>query len=93
VATSAATPDPALTARPWARFFEKLGRDGFHDLDRRTLNLQRQLRDNGVTYNVYADADGPQRPWSLACSRSSSPRTAGAGSSPACCSGRGCSIG
>ena len=23
------------------------------------------MRDNGVTYNVYADANGPQRPWSL----------------------------
>ena len=62
---SAGTPDPGLPAQPWARFFESLGGDGFSDLDRRTVNLQRQLRDNGVTYNVYADADGPQRPWSL----------------------------
>jgi uncharacterized circularly permuted ATP-grasp superfamily protein/uncharacterized alpha-E superfamily protein len=58
--------DPrGMTAPPWTRFFENLGRDGFNDLNRRTVNLQRQLRDNGVTYNVYADADGPQRPWSL----------------------------
>ncbi len=49
----------------WARFFENLGREGFNDLNRRTVNLQRQVRDNGVTYNVYADANGPQRPWSL----------------------------
>lgn len=28
-------------------------------------SLQRQVRDNGITYNVYADADGPQRPWSV----------------------------
>jgi uncharacterized circularly permuted ATP-grasp superfamily protein/uncharacterized alpha-E superfamily protein len=28
-------------------------------------SLERQLRDNGVTYNVYADEGGPQRPWSL----------------------------
>ena len=28
-------------------------------------NLQRQVRDNGITYNVYAAADQPQRPWSL----------------------------
>jgi len=49
----------------WARFFENLGREGFNDLNRRTVNLERQVRDNGVTYNVYADADGPQRPWSL----------------------------
>jgi uncharacterized circularly permuted ATP-grasp superfamily protein/uncharacterized alpha-E superfamily protein len=28
-------------------------------------NLQRQVRDNGITYNVYAAADQPPRPWSL----------------------------
>jgi uncharacterized circularly permuted ATP-grasp superfamily protein len=55
----------ALPTRPWARFFENLGREGFADLNRRTIDLQRQVRDNGVTYNVYADAGGPQRPWSL----------------------------
>lgn len=54
-----------LPIRPWARFFENLGREGFADLDRRTTDLQRQVRDNGITYNVYADAGGPQRPWSL----------------------------
>jgi uncharacterized circularly permuted ATP-grasp superfamily protein/uncharacterized alpha-E superfamily protein len=55
----------ALPTRPWARFFENLGREGFADLNRRTTDLQRQVRDNGITYNVYADAGGPQRPWSL----------------------------
>jgi uncharacterized circularly permuted ATP-grasp superfamily protein/uncharacterized alpha-E superfamily protein len=49
----------------WSRFFGNLGKDGFQDLDRRTVNLGRQVRDNGITYNVYADANGPQRPWSL----------------------------
>ncbi|MEJ6023759.1 circularly permuted type 2 ATP-grasp protein [Ramlibacter sp. PS4R-6] len=49
----------------WERFFEHLGPAGFADLNRRTLNLERQVRDNGITYNVYADAHGPQRPWSL----------------------------
>ncbi|NPC55667.1 circularly permuted type 2 ATP-grasp protein [Caenimonas soli] len=52
-------------AGPWAQFFENLGHEGFSDLHRRTVNLQRQVRDNGITYNVYADANGPQRPWSL----------------------------
>lgn len=59
---------PAAGAPPtpaWSRFFEALGTEGFADLDRRSLNLARQVRDNGVTYNVYADANGPQRPWSL----------------------------
>lgn len=27
--------------------------------------VQRQIRDNGVTYNVYADTHGMQRPWDL----------------------------
>ena len=56
--------DQALTPA-WASFFENLGLDGFTDLDRRQTMLARQIKDNGVTYNVYADAAGPQRPWSL----------------------------
>jgi uncharacterized circularly permuted ATP-grasp superfamily protein/uncharacterized alpha-E superfamily protein len=63
-AASTVAPD-ALPVAPWAKFFEHLGPDGFADLNRRTVNLRRQVRDNGVSYNVYADADGPQRPWSL----------------------------
>lgn len=55
----------ALPSAHWARFFEHLGHEGFADLNRRTADLQRQVRDNGITYNVYADAGGPQRPWSL----------------------------
>ena len=34
-------------------------------MDQRSVILARQVRDNGVTYNVYADENGPQRPWSL----------------------------
>jgi len=52
-------------APAWTTFFNFLGTDGFHDLNHRASNLRRQIRDNGVTYNVYADANGPQRPWSL----------------------------
>ncbi len=50
---------------PWASFFEHIGADGFAELNRRSENLQRQIRDNGVTYNVYADASGQERPWAL----------------------------
>lgn len=63
--TSPADLAPASLAPEWTRFFNFLGGDGFDDLNHRTANLQRQIRDNGVTYNVYADANGPQRPWSL----------------------------
>jgi len=61
---SPATESDPLSA-DWSRFFSHLGTRGFYDLNHRTANLQRQVRDNGVTYNVYADANGPQRPWSL----------------------------
>jgi len=57
---------PAALAPHWARFFDHVGTDGLADLNRRADNLQRQIRDNGVTYNVYADSDkGLQRPWAL----------------------------
>ena len=49
----------------WQQFFETFGADGLGDLNQRADSLARQIRDNGVTYNVYADEGGPQRPWSL----------------------------
>ena len=49
----------------WSEFFGHLGSNDPDELNRRNASLQRQVRDNGVTYNVYADAGGPQRPWSL----------------------------
>lgn len=57
--------DPATLSPAWQRFFDHLGENGFDDLNRRHKNLQRQIRDNGVTYNVYADASGLKRPWAL----------------------------
>ncbi len=58
--------DPRALAPRWGRFFAHVGTDGLADLNRRAENLQRQIRDNGVTYNVYADATGGlQRPWAL----------------------------
>ena len=59
-ATNAAPVSPQ-----WQCFFDFLGTSGFADLNQRTAALKKQIRDNGVTYNVYADANGPQRPWSL----------------------------
>ena len=49
----------------WQRFFETVSGQEGPDLNQRWSTLQRQIRDNGVTYNVYADEGGPQRPWSL----------------------------
>jgi len=53
---------------PWQRFTDPLNKASQTreaDLNTRMHHLQRQVRDNGITYNVYASADQPQRPWSL----------------------------
>jgi uncharacterized circularly permuted ATP-grasp superfamily protein len=49
----------------WQQFFTHLGAAGFADLDRRAAMLARQIRDDGVTYNVYRPDGGGERPWSL----------------------------
>ncbi|MDI1245060.1 MAG: circularly permuted type 2 ATP-grasp protein, partial [Rhodoferax sp.] len=55
----------AKLADIWRQFFSTLETDVVADMDQRAANLARQVRDNGITYNVYADENGPQRPWSL----------------------------
>ncbi len=50
---------------PWQDFFALAEAPTRAHMDQRFASLQRQVRDNGVTYNVYADQEGPQRPWSL----------------------------
>ena len=52
-------------APSWHEFFQYLGPYGCEELDRRAARLARQLRENGVTYNVYADEANLQRPWPL----------------------------
>jgi uncharacterized circularly permuted ATP-grasp superfamily protein/uncharacterized alpha-E superfamily protein len=64
---SSSAEDPAISA-PWQRFIDPLDKASKAreaELNNRMTNLQRQVRDNGITYNVYAAADQPQRPWSL----------------------------
>ena len=63
-ATNLGAIDAVLTGA-WSQFFAQSEAQTPADLDQRAASLQRQIRDNGVTYNVYADEEGPQRPWSL----------------------------
>jgi uncharacterized circularly permuted ATP-grasp superfamily protein len=59
-------PDSDQLRPHWADFFSHVGAQGMNELNRRAQSLARQIRDNGVTYNVYADAThNVQRPWSL----------------------------
>ena len=61
----AADADNDAMAHDWHEFFRLADTDGLGDMNLRAETLARQIRDNGVTYNVYADEGGPQRPWSL----------------------------
>ena len=68
----AARPLRRAAATPTARRARLGGvRRAHADLERRTLSpraqarVARQIHENGVTYNVYAAADGPARPWAL----------------------------
>jgi uncharacterized circularly permuted ATP-grasp superfamily protein/uncharacterized alpha-E superfamily protein len=55
----------ATLAKPWQIFFSTIEAQDAAALNENAHSLQRQIRDNGVTYNVYADSEGPQRPWSI----------------------------
>lgn len=49
----------------WERFMEMLEVMGGENLEARRKEAQRLLRENGVTYNVYGDAQNLTRPWRL----------------------------
>lgn len=49
----------------WQAMVEQLQTEEPGAMRKRIEAVQRQVRDNGVTYNVYADTHGVQRPWDL----------------------------
>ena len=49
----------------WQRLFEQLSAATPEAMRDRVQWVQRQVRENGVTYNVYADPEGADRPWEL----------------------------
>ncbi|MGV2290413.1 circularly permuted type 2 ATP-grasp protein [Trinickia sp. YCB016] len=53
-----------LLREPWRHFFELLGEEGVAGLDQACASVAQQVRDNDISYNVYADKGEP-RPWSL----------------------------
>ncbi|MFL9966385.1 circularly permuted type 2 ATP-grasp protein [Paraburkholderia sediminicola] len=48
----------------WRQFFERLGADGIARLEDHCASVAQQIRDNDISYNVYADKGEP-RPWAL----------------------------
>lgn len=54
------------TPRPhWRKFVNSFGRLGRDELAVRWENGRRIIREHGVTYNVYGDPQGMDRPWEL----------------------------
>ena len=49
----------------WRRLLDQLQRSTPAQLQQRQATLARQIQENGVTYNVYADPEGADRPWEL----------------------------
>ena len=49
----------------WETFFESYTRLGDEEMKRRDNDTLRLLKENGVTYNIYGDPNGMNRPWKL----------------------------
>ncbi|SDE87144.1 circularly permuted type 2 ATP-grasp protein [Cellulophaga baltica] len=49
----------------WEKILDTFNTLGKEEMDERQLQLKRQLKENGVTYNIYGDPDGMNRPWML----------------------------
>jgi uncharacterized circularly permuted ATP-grasp superfamily protein/uncharacterized alpha-E superfamily protein len=55
-----------VTPRPhWANLIESLREIGPEELGRRGLRAERRIRENGITYNIYGDPLGANRPWEI----------------------------
>lgn len=58
--------DTSRTLRPhWEKVVPAFDRLGQEELARRWEQARRMIHDNGVTYNVYGDPRGMDRPWEL----------------------------
>ena len=73
-------------------FVRSLEALGPHEFASRWEGARRSIRENGVTYNVYGDPQGVDRPWELDMVPLIIAAAEWAGSRRGSCSGRGCSI-
>ncbi len=49
----------------WRTFFQSFSQLGREEIGNRTKDIFRFLKENGVTYNIYGDPEGLNRPWDL----------------------------
>lgn len=57
--------DGVLSRPHWAHLMETLRTLGPHELEQRRSSAERRIRENGITYNVYGDPLGANRPWQI----------------------------
>ena len=49
----------------WETFFQSYAQVGDEEMSNRNNDTMRLLKENGVTYNIYGDPNGMNRPWKL----------------------------
>jgi len=55
-----------VAPRPhWARIMQSFRAIGPEELGRRWQHAERRIRENGITYNIYSDPLGANRPWKI----------------------------
>jgi uncharacterized circularly permuted ATP-grasp superfamily protein len=57
--------DGAETRPHWARLMETLRELGPAEMEQRCARAERRIRENGMTYNIYGDPLGANRPWRI----------------------------
>ena len=57
--------EPGILRPHWDRYIASLSSLGGKELAHRWQIARQRIRENGVTYNVYGDPLGTDRPWSL----------------------------
>ena len=58
--------EDGVMPRPhWARLMQSLRTIGPEELGRRWALAERRIRENGITYNIYRDPQGANRPWQI----------------------------
>jgi uncharacterized circularly permuted ATP-grasp superfamily protein/uncharacterized alpha-E superfamily protein len=59
------TEEPGAVAPLWGKFFEAVGIHGWFDCATRLARVQRRVREDGATYNVYAEGNHSAHSWPL----------------------------
>lgn len=55
-----------VTPRPhWTTLMDALRTIGADELEQRGVRADRRIRENGITYNIYGDPEGANRPWRI----------------------------